>query len=138
MARPKITKGRRLPALHGQRSTSSGDVALGIRIRVRRLEADMSQQDLAILLGVSFQQVQKYEKGVNRVSAIRLVEIAKILKESAEYFTGEHATSQTTQYTKLLTDTATQRCLKAFTAIADQQLRYKIVGLLESISGKAA
>jgi transcriptional regulator with XRE-family HTH domain len=48
-------------------------------MRERRLEVNMTQDDLGKALGVSFQQIQKYEKGVNRVSASRLYEICKVL-----------------------------------------------------------
>lgn len=118
------------------RASSEADVALGTKIRVRRIEKGMSQEALASLLGVSFQQVQKYEKGVNRVSAVRLQEIANALGESADYFTGVNDTKQTTQFTALLTDAPTQRLVKAFAGIADQSLRYKIVHLVESIGGQ--
>jgi transcriptional regulator with XRE-family HTH domain len=122
----------------GQRASSEADVALGIKIRVRRLEAKMSQEQLADHLGVSFQQVQKYEKGVNRVSVMRLQQISKALGESADYFTGVADTKQTTELTALLTDAPSQRLLKAFSKIAATKMRYEIVHLVESISAKAA
>ena len=56
------------------------DVQVGSRIRLFRLEAQMSQTDLAEQLGVTLQQVQKYEKGVNRVGAGRLTKIAAALR----------------------------------------------------------
>lgn len=55
------------------------DVAVGNRVRELRIRANMTQQTLAEKIGVSFQQVQKYEKGSNRMGASRLVEIAEIL-----------------------------------------------------------
>ncbi len=55
------------------------DVAVGARIRLRRLELGMSQQTLAQQLGVTFQQVQKYERGANRISASMLVRAARAL-----------------------------------------------------------
>jgi transcriptional regulator with XRE-family HTH domain len=58
-----------------QRSVTPADKTLGEKIRARRL-ADMSQEALANALGVSFQQVQKYEKGVNWVTAVRMEQIA--------------------------------------------------------------
>jgi transcriptional regulator with XRE-family HTH domain len=58
---------------------NSLDVALGLRIRQRRTALGMSQTALAISIGVTFQQVQKYERGFNRVSFSRLVEIARVL-----------------------------------------------------------
>lgn len=62
------------------------DKHVGNRIRVRRIELNYSQGDLADALGVTFQQVQKYENGTNRVSASRLWDIAKELKGPTAYF----------------------------------------------------
>src|SRR6516225_1221300 len=59
-----------------QRSAGKPDIELGKRIRLRRVEQKISQAELGDKLGVSFQQVQKYEKGVNRVGAARLQRIA--------------------------------------------------------------
>src|SRR3979490_952840 len=59
-----------------QRSAGKPDIELGKRIRLRRVEQDISQTELGDRLGVSFQQVQKYEKGVNRVGAARLQQTA--------------------------------------------------------------
>jgi transcriptional regulator with XRE-family HTH domain len=55
------------------------DRRIGARVRARRLEIAMSQERLAALLGVTFQQVQKYEKGVNRIAASRLFDISRAL-----------------------------------------------------------
>ena len=64
------------------RSAGAVDRYIGARMREQRLELNMSQAQLAEELGVSFQQVQKYEMGVNRVSAARLFEICKALNVS--------------------------------------------------------
>ena len=69
-----------------QRAANAVDRHIGVRTRERRLEIGMSQEALADLLGVTFQQVQKYEKGVNRVAASRLYELAKALDVSVGYF----------------------------------------------------
>jgi transcriptional regulator with XRE-family HTH domain len=68
------------------RATSAIDREIGARIRARRLEVDMSQETLGDTIGVTFQQVQKYEKGVNRVSASTLINIAKALEVNAAEF----------------------------------------------------
>jgi transcriptional regulator with XRE-family HTH domain len=73
----------------GKRSATGLDRTIGVRLRARRLETHLSQTDLADKLGVSFQQVQKYEKGVNRIGSSRLVEIAKILQVEPSYFFGD-------------------------------------------------
>ena len=62
------------------------DVHVGRRLRLRRKEFGISQERLADGLGLTFQQVQKYERGANRVSASKLYEIARILRVSAGYF----------------------------------------------------
>jgi len=64
------------------RSPGAVDRYIGVRMRERRLALDMSQEQLGRELGVSFQQIQKYEGGVNRVSAARLFEICKALNIS--------------------------------------------------------
>jgi transcriptional regulator with XRE-family HTH domain len=64
---------------------------MGKRIRLRRVEIGMSQSDLGDELGVSFQQVQKYEKGVNRVGANRLHQIANALKTDVNFFYGDES-----------------------------------------------
>ncbi len=61
------------------REANATDKRLGERVRARRLEMGMSQEQLAAALGVTFQQVQKYEKGVNRIAASRLLDIAAAL-----------------------------------------------------------
>lgn len=61
------------------RSTTLTDKTIGARIRARRAELQLSQERLAEMIGVTFQQIQKYEKGVNRVSAATLLSIARVL-----------------------------------------------------------
>lgn len=62
------------------------DVRVGHRIKARRVDLKLSQTALADYLGITFQQVQKYEKGRNRVGASRLTQIANFLKVSPSYF----------------------------------------------------
>jgi transcriptional regulator with XRE-family HTH domain len=64
------------------RSINAVDIYIGARMRERRLALNLSQAGLGEVLGVSFQQVQKYEAGKNRVSAARLFEICRILNLS--------------------------------------------------------
>ncbi len=63
-----------------QRSAGDMDLQIGNRIRAYRIDRQMSQDELGKKLNISFQQVQKYEKGTNRISAARLIEIAKMFK----------------------------------------------------------
>ena len=62
------------------------DVLVGTRVRIRRVELGLSQTQLANALGVTFQQVQKYEKGTNRIGASRLHAIAGVLRVPVSYF----------------------------------------------------
>jgi transcriptional regulator with XRE-family HTH domain len=70
------------------KSTTIADGNIGLRVRATRLQHGISQIALAKQLGVSFQQVQKYEKGVNKVAASRLMAIAKALKTSVPELIG--------------------------------------------------
>ncbi|UGY24980.1 helix-turn-helix domain-containing protein [Bradyrhizobium septentrionale] len=79
-----------MPARKTHPRTVTGiDKIIGNRLRQRRLELHISQSELADKLGVSFQQVQKYEKGVNRVSTGRLQQIATVLESDVSFFMGD-------------------------------------------------
>ena len=69
-----------------KKSTGSIDKEVGSRVRMRRISIGMSQEKLGDMLGLTFQQVQKYEKGTNRISVARLVDIAKILDVNIHFF----------------------------------------------------
>lgn len=72
-----------------QRAAGDVDQKLGERIRARRLEIGMSQERLADLLGLTFQQVQKYERGINRIAASRLLDCASALEMPvADFYEG--------------------------------------------------
>jgi transcriptional regulator with XRE-family HTH domain len=80
-----------------QRAKSSPDpidIAVGARIRLRRRQQDMSQTQLANLLGITFQQVQKYERGVNRISASMLVKAAAAMDTTVAALVGEDGSAQ--------------------------------------------
>ena len=69
-----------------KKQPSSIDAHVGSRVRLRRMLIGMSQEKLGELLGLTFQQVQKYEKGANRIGASRLYDIATILNVPVQYF----------------------------------------------------
>jgi transcriptional regulator with XRE-family HTH domain len=71
------------------RSAGSLDVHFGEKLRAQRLMTKMSQDDLAKALGLTFQQIQKYEKGANRMSAATMVRIAAVLEVDVQYFFDE-------------------------------------------------
>jgi transcriptional regulator with XRE-family HTH domain len=69
-----------------KKSTNTVDKEIGSRVRMRRMLIGMSQEKLGEMLGLTFQQVQKYEKGANRISVSRLLDIAGILGVDIHYF----------------------------------------------------
>ena len=69
-----------------ERSPNQVDQHIGARLRLRRLALNISQEALADMLGVTFQQIQKYEKGANRVAASRLWDVARALDVPVTYF----------------------------------------------------
>lgn len=72
-----------------EREANAIDRKIGGKVRTRRLEIGMSQERLAALLGITFQQVQKYEKGINRIAASRLWDISQALDlPVAKFFEG--------------------------------------------------
>lgn len=119
------------------RASGPADKALGEKIRTRRVAAGMSQDTLGHALGVTFQQIQKYEKGVNRVSAVRLEQIAGALDESVSYFQNDGAVVSKAgrEMQSLMTDPLNQRICRALSAIENQAMRHQFVRLLESVSG---
>jgi transcriptional regulator with XRE-family HTH domain len=119
------------------RASGPGDTALGEKIRTRRVAAGMSQSDLGAALGVTFQQVQKYEKGTNRVSAVRLEQIALAFGESMSYFQsdGLAVSKAGREMQTLMTDPVNIRMCRALSAIEDQAMRFQFVRLVESVSG---
>ena len=75
-----------MPQLASTKSTQPIDQHVGSRVRMRRLLIGMSQEKFAEALGITFQQVQKYEKGTNRISVGRLQHIATVLGVEVPYF----------------------------------------------------
>ena len=118
------------------------DVEVGHRIRIERLSRGLSQTALANQLGVTFQQVQKYEKGVNRVGAGRLTKIAEVLGVPVStFFSGkevleseQNRNGDEASPLKLLTVSGAFRLLRAYADIEDSNLRRSIVDLVEQIS----
>ena len=120
------------------------DIEVGHRIRIERLARGLSQTALANQLGVTFQQVQKYEKGVNRVGAGRLTKIAEVLGiEVGTFFSGKDVLDAERSKVvgeasplKLLTVSGAFRLLRAYGEIEDGELRRAIVDLVEQISSQ--
>src|ERR1700674_1721557 len=122
------------------------DEHVGGRVRMRRMMLDMSQEKLGDALGLTFQQVQKYEKGTNRVSASRLQHISDVLQvpvtfffEGAPHVGGQHHAQSGAPSPQFVSDyLATSdglRLTKAFMQIPNASLRRSIVNLVEAIAG---
>lgn len=121
------------------RSASAPDVELGKRIRLRRVERKMSQAELGDALGVTFQQVQKYEKGVNRVSTTRMAEIARALGVDYAYLIGEGDVKKKEVESLLFLDSNfSLRLLRAYSSIPDQSVQRKFVDLMETFAASYA
>jgi transcriptional regulator with XRE-family HTH domain len=123
------------------------DKHVGARVRMRRMMLNMSQEKLGDALGLTFQQVQKYEKGANRIGASRLQQIAHILQVPVSFFFdgAPHAAGQqpsglseapSPAYVSDFLATSDGLALtKAFMGIKDAKLRRRIVDLVEQIAG---
>jgi len=115
----------------------SVDVLVGQRVRAYRLNRGMSQTVLGKKVGVTFQQIQKYERGVNRIGSGRLKWIATILGVSVAALFGEGADGGNATVDDLLTAVLSQpyatRLLRAFDDIKDAQQRRALVELAESM-----
>jgi transcriptional regulator with XRE-family HTH domain len=118
------------------------DRHVGNRIRVRRLQLEMSQEKLAHTLGITFQQVQKYEKGANRVSVGRLYEIAAALEVPLSYFypeaTSPAAEAGAQEVADLVGELAgtpeTLTLLRAFSRIESRATRRRVVELVQALA----
>jgi transcriptional regulator with XRE-family HTH domain len=124
------------------------DKHVGARVRLRRMMLSMSQEKLGDALGLTFQQVQKYEKGANRIGASRLQQISNILQVPVAFFfegapnipghpRSEFAEAPSPAYVSDFLATSDGLALtKAFMGIKDGKLRRRIVDLVEQIAAK--
>jgi transcriptional regulator with XRE-family HTH domain len=122
-----------------QRSAGKNDQELGKRIRLRRVEMKISQAELGDKLGVSFQQVQKYEKGTNRVGASRLQQIATALDVPVTFFYDGDKKNREVDSLLFLDSSFSLRLLRAYVSIKSQAVQRQMVSLMETIAaGEAA
>ena len=119
------------------------DVHVGSRLRMRRMLVEMSQEKLGERLGLTFQQVQKYEKGSNRIGASRLFEIARILDVPVSYFyeglgashAAGHGMAEPPQAgfdASLLASADGVTLNRAFFRIKDANLRRRIIDMVKA------
>jgi transcriptional regulator with XRE-family HTH domain len=109
---------------------------IGHRVRTMRLLRRMSQSDLGKHLGITFQQIQKYEKNTNRISAGRLQRIAEIFDVSVSYFFGatDGNSVETTKIMNFLDNRYSLRLLQAFSGIENRAAQLALVALTEQLA----
>ena len=119
------------------------DVQVGNRVRIRRMLIGMSQERLGDLLGLTFQQVQKYEKGVNRIGAGRLFEVARILNVPVDFFyeglsaaPGQPgaAESDSAPVMEFVSSGEGLQLSLAFMKIKDAKVRKRVLDLVKSLA----
>jgi len=139
------------PSERGSRRANLIDAHVGSRVRLRRLLLGMSQEKLGESLGLTFQQVQKYEKGVNRVGASRLFDLSQVLNVPVQFFYDELSSRLARVETapgfeeqpeenyvlEFLSSREGIELNKAFSRITDTRIRRAIIDLVRSLAGDA-
>ena len=137
---------KRLPADRGGASRKSGDVdaRVGARVRLRRVVLGLTLEELGSRLGLSLQQIQKYEAGATRIPATRLYEIAQVLdvpiswffdpsgSPSDKEFAGRGPRRSASREASVKQDV--ERLVRLFSAIEDPTVRRKIIDLVELLT----
>src|SRR5947209_855170 len=124
------------------RRADNRDAEVGRRVRSRRLECRLSQTELADRIGVTFQQVQKYEKGVNRIGAGRLQRISEALEVPISFFFGGGASGGVTREMNsgaesifgFMQTSGSVRIVKAFHKIKSRKARQLLVEMAEELA----
>ena len=135
MARQKLDNARRPDPI---------DSYVGTRLRLRRKMLNLSQERLAERLGITFQRVQKYEKGTNRVGASRLYQLARVLEVPVAFFFPEPAEQQAPAgmsedigpdyVMDFLSSSEGIELNRAFAQIRDSKVRRRVIDLVRSIA----
>ena len=130
-----------------KRTPNSVDVHVGSRVRMRRMAVGLTQDKLARALGLTFQQVQKYEKGSNRIGAGRLQAISRILDAPLSYFYAEgpgalsarlQEAQNASSARKPPTAPESLELVKRFLAVHDADARRSLIGLVAALGEKSA
>lgn len=132
-----------LQLLMGKRSRDPIDIDVAKRVRALRLQRGLSQNELSDALGVTFQQVQKYERGANRISAGRLLRIAKVLDVpvaflygASDEFRNEADQHPATADFDFLQTSGAMRLIRAYARIEDRGIQLTLMRLAESLAGE--
>lgn len=142
----------RIERLTEDKAPNPIDVHVGARVKLRRTMLSLSQEKLGEALGVSFQQVQKYEKGANRIGASRLEAIARFLDVPVSYFFKdapglEHAPARgpgfaedqdALELVRMLRNPEMRELARAFSSIHDPKVRKRILDLVRTLTGDDA
>jgi transcriptional regulator with XRE-family HTH domain len=141
--KPKARSGR--PGGMSIKTPQDVDRLVGSRVRMRRMMVGVTQEKLGDACGITFQQIQKYEKGTNRIGASRLHQIARILEVPVEFFY-EGATSDQNSggpsvvdqnarsITEFLATPEGLELVRAFMAVPEKRLRRRIVDLARAVA----
>ncbi|ADH91226.1 transcriptional regulator, XRE family [Ancylobacter novellus DSM 506] len=132
-----------------KKSPNPIDKHVGSRVRMRRMMIGMSQEKLGENLGITFQQIQKYEKGTNRIGASRLQNISNVLGVPVSFFfegapnvgianTGFAEDASPAYVSDFLATTEGLALTRAFLKIADSKVRRRIVDLVEALASENA
>jgi transcriptional regulator with XRE-family HTH domain len=129
-----------------KKSPNPIDQHVGSRVRMRRMMINMSQEKLGERLGITFQQIQKYEKGTNRIGASRLQQISAVLNVPPAFFfegapapdgpTGLSDVPSPTYVSEFLATSEGLALTKAFMNVGDRKVRRRIVDLVEAIASE--
>ena len=121
------------------------DVHVGSRVRLRRMLVGMSQEKLGERLGLTFQQIQKYEKGANRIGASRLYQIAQILSVPVQFFFDDMAVEKKSSapgfeeadsgpfVMDFVSSSEGLQLNRAYTSISDVKIRKKVLDLVKAL-----
>ncbi|WP_029351458.1 helix-turn-helix domain-containing protein [Bosea sp. 117] len=132
-----------------KKSPNPIDKHVGSRVRMRRMMVNMSQEKLGESLGITFQQIQKYEKGTNRIGASRLQHISTVLGVPVSFFfdgapsgvpaaNGFAEDASPAFVSDFLATSEGLALTRAFTRISDAKVRRRVVDLVEAIAGDEA
>lgn len=121
------------------KQATAADELVGVRVRMRRQAVSMTQSELGRRIGVSFQQIQKYEQGRNRIGASRLTAIAQVLGVPVSFFFEElpsdgSAADSADPVMAALKERGAVDLLRAFAAIPDANVRLKVIDLAQSVA----
>jgi transcriptional regulator with XRE-family HTH domain len=128
---------RRKQRTASPRAVNEADKEVGNRIRARRLELHISQAELGAALGITFQQIQKYERGANRVAATRLMQVATALKTTVSALTGADETPRGGQQNSLVSSFVASKdgidLIEAWARLPSQQVRRGLIALARTL-----